>query len=60
VEVVSGTVEPSVAFMRGRLKAAGHGGLLLGFLESTRSDAFQTWRRGMAGLADETSAPPST
>jgi hypothetical protein len=60
VQVFSGAVEPSVAFMRGRLKAAGDGGLLLGFLESTRSDTFETWRRGMAGLADETSAAPTT
>jgi SCP-2 sterol transfer family len=60
VEVLSGRVEPSVAFMRGRLKAAGDGGLLLGFLESTRSDAFETWRRGIAGLAAETSASPGT
>jgi SCP-2 sterol transfer family len=60
VEVLSGAVEPSVAFMRGRLKAAGDGGLLLGFLESTRSDTFEAWRRGMAGLAGETSAPPTT
>jgi putative sterol carrier protein len=60
VQVFSGAVEPSVAFMRGRLKAAGEGGLLLGFLESTRSEAFETWRRGLAGLAGETSAPPTT
>jgi SCP-2 sterol transfer family len=57
VEVFSGTVEPSVAFMRGRLKAAGDGALLLGFLESTSTTAFQVWRRGVAALADETSAP---
>jgi putative sterol carrier protein len=60
VQVFSGVVEPSVAFMRGRLKAAGDGGLLLGFLESTRSDTFETWRRGMAGLAGETSGSPTT
>jgi SCP-2 sterol transfer family len=57
VEVFSGTVEPSVAFMRGRLKAAGDGGLLLGFLESTSTTAFQAWRRGVAAVAVETSAP---
>ena len=60
VQVFSGAVEPSVAFMRGRLKAAGDGGLLLGFLESTRSDTFEAWRIGMAGLAGETAAPPTT
>ncbi len=57
VDVFSGAVEPSVAFMRGRLKAAGDGGLLLGFLQSTTTPAFQAWRRGVAALADETSAP---
>jgi len=57
IDVFSGAVEPSVAFMRGRLKAAGSGGLLLGFLESTRSDAFPGWLRKMAALAEETSAP---
>ncbi len=56
VEVFSGAVEPSVAFMRGRLKAAGDGGLLLGFLQSTTTTAFQAWRRGVAALAEETSA----
>ena len=57
IDVLSGAVEPSVAFMRGRLKAAGNGGLLLGFLESTRSEAFSGWLRKMAALAEETSAP---
>jgi SCP-2 sterol transfer family len=57
IDVFSGAVEPSVAFMRGRLKAAGNGGLLLGFLESTRSDAFSGWLKKMAALAQETSAP---
>jgi hypothetical protein len=56
VDVLSGAVDPSVAFMRGRLKAAGDGGLLLAFLLSTTSTEFQTWRRGVAALADETSA----
>ena len=57
VDVFSGAVEPSVAFMRGRFKAAGDGGLLLGFLESTLTAAFDAWRRDVAALAGETSAP---
>lgn len=43
-EVLSGRVEPSVAFMRGRLKAAGEGAVLLAFLGSTVTDAFERWR----------------
>jgi len=43
-DVLSGQVEPSVAFMRGRLKAAGDGALLLAFLSSTTAEAFQDWR----------------
>lgn len=50
-EVLSGRVEPSVAFMRGRLKASGSGGLLLAFLESTTSDGFGEWRRRIESLA---------
>jgi hypothetical protein len=56
VDVLSGAVEPSVAFMRGRLKAAGEGGLLIGFLQSTTTSGFQAWRRDVAALAEETSA----
>lgn len=51
-EVVSGRVEPSVAFMRGRLKASGDGALLLGFLESTGSPDFEGWRAKVAALGD--------
>jgi hypothetical protein len=43
--------------MRGRLKAAGDGGLLLGFLQSSTTSRFQVWRQGVAALAEETSAP---
>lgn len=42
-EVLSGRVAPSVAFMRGRLKASGEGSLLLAFLESTTSEGFSGW-----------------
>jgi hypothetical protein len=41
--VFSGEVEPSVAFMRGRLKASGDGALLLGFLKSTTTPEFAAW-----------------
>jgi hypothetical protein len=47
-DVISGAVEPSVAFMRGRLKASGDGGLLLAFLESTTSEEFTAWRDKVA------------
>jgi hypothetical protein len=47
-DVISGAVEPSVAFMRGRLKASGDGGLLLAFLRSTTSEGFAAWRGKVA------------
>ncbi len=56
IDVLTGQVEPSVAFMRGRLKATGDGALLLAFLESTTRERFETWRQHVAALADETSA----
>lgn len=49
-DVLSGRVEPSVAFMRGRLKATGDGGLLLAFLASTITGGFQEWRRRAEAL----------
>ena len=51
-DVVSGRVEPSVSFMRGRLKAAGDGGLLLAFLESTTAPTFEQWRERLAAIAE--------
>lgn len=50
--VVSGAVTPSVAFMRGRLKAAGDGSVLLAFLASTTAPEFESWRSQVAALAD--------
>lgn len=44
-EILSAAVAPSVAFMRGRLKASGDGGLLLAFLASTEDPAFAGWLR---------------
>ena len=54
VDVLKGTVQPSVAFMRGRLKASGDGGLLLGFLKSTVDPGFSKWREEVGALASET------
>ena len=51
IDVLKGDVEPSVAFMRGRLKAAGDGALLLSFLRSTAGAGFEGWRSRMAGRA---------
>jgi hypothetical protein len=47
-----GEVEPSVAYMRGRLKASGDGALLLGWLASTGTDEYREWRRQVVDLAD--------
>lgn len=55
LDVVRGDVEPSVSFMRGRLKASGDGALLLGFLKSTTDAGFGEWRGKVAALAAETS-----
>jgi hypothetical protein len=49
--VASGQVEPSVAFMRGRLKASGDGALLLGFLASTATDGYREWLQRLMGEA---------
>jgi hypothetical protein len=50
--VADGEVEPSVAYMRGRLKASGDGALLLGFLASTATDGYRAWRLRVVELAD--------
>ena len=47
--VASGEVEPSVAYMRGRLKASGDGALLLGLLASTATDSYRDWLRRVMG-----------
>ena len=49
-DVWSGRVEPSVAFMRGRLKTAGDGALLLAFLASTTAEGFGEWRKRAEAL----------
>lgn len=50
-DVLSGRVEPSVAFMRGRMKATGDGSLLLAFLSSTTTEGFEEWRKRIDSLA---------
>ncbi|MGH9115451.1 MAG: SCP2 sterol-binding domain-containing protein [Acidimicrobiales bacterium] len=51
--VVAGEVEPSVAFMRGRLKATGDGALLLAFLASTAGADYAEWRNTVAALTEQ-------
>lgn len=41
--VLTGEMDPSVAYMRGRLKATGDGQLLLELLKSSTTDGFRTW-----------------
>jgi hypothetical protein len=53
--IVAGEVEPSVAYMRGRLKATGDGALLLGWLASTATDEYQEWRRHVQSALDRIS-----
>ncbi|MGH9054320.1 MAG: SCP2 sterol-binding domain-containing protein [Acidimicrobiales bacterium] len=50
--VLAGEVEPSVAYMRGRLKAAGDGALLLAFLASTAGAEYVAWRETVAALPE--------
>jgi SCP-2 sterol transfer family len=59
MDIFGGAVEPSVAFMRGRLKASGDGALLLGFLSSTASKQYEKWRSRVGALAEETSRSTS-
>ena len=49
-DLLAGRVEPSVAFMRGRLKATGDGGILLAFLESTTFPGYTGWREAVAAV----------
>jgi putative sterol carrier protein len=51
-ELLDGTLDPSVAFMQGRLKTAGDNALLLRILPRTRSDAFATRRAELHSLTD--------
>lgn len=47
--VVAGELDPSVAFMRGRLKTSGDNGLVLRFLAATAAPAFGPWLAAVAG-----------
>jgi hypothetical protein len=49
--ILCGEVEPSVSYMRGRLKADGDGALLLAVLGSTASDGFRAWREKVAAAS---------
>jgi hypothetical protein len=53
--VLQGEVAPSVAYMRGRLKASGNGGLLLDLLKSTAGAGYEQWRRKVLDLTDANS-----
>lgn len=50
-DLLAGRVEPSVAFMRGRLKASGEGSLLLAFLASTSTSGFEAWRSRVGAVS---------
>lgn len=50
VDLLAGGIDPSVAFMRGRLKAAGDQNLLLAFLSSTSGERWESWRQEAASL----------
>ena len=50
-DLLSGRTEPSVAFMRGRLKASGEGAVLLAFLASTVGEGFERWRSRAAAAS---------
>jgi hypothetical protein len=51
VAVIDGALDPSVAFMRGRLKAVGDMGLVLDLLAWSATDAARAARGRLAGLA---------
>ena len=59
-DLFTGRVEPSVAFMRGRLKATGNQAVMLGFLQSTSKPAFTRWRDEALALADPAKRPTFT
>ena len=46
--VLSGTLDPSVAFMQGRMKVAGAMGPLLDLLALAGTDAARAWRERLA------------
>jgi SCP-2 sterol transfer family len=52
VAVQEGELDPSVAFMQGRMKTAGDTGLLLQLLPLTRTPAFRTFREKLAAVTE--------
>jgi putative sterol carrier protein len=52
VEIQQGTLDPSVAFMQGRSKAAGDTGVLLQLLPLTRTDAYRALREKLNTTTD--------
>jgi putative sterol carrier protein len=51
-EIIAGSLEPTVAFMQGRLKTAGDTGALFRELARTRSADFAALRREIESLTD--------
>jgi hypothetical protein len=49
---LTGEMTPSVAYMRGRLKATGDGQLLLELLKSSTTDGYRTWLQQVRQAVD--------
>jgi predicted lipid carrier protein YhbT len=52
VALQQGELDPSVAFMQGRSKAAGDTGLLLALLPAMRTDAYRAFREKLTAVTD--------
>ena len=52
VAIHRGELDPSVAFMQGRLKAAGDTGMLLQLLSLTRTPTYRSFREKLAAVTD--------
>jgi putative sterol carrier protein len=52
VAIQHGELDPSVAFMQGRSKAAGDTGLLLQLLPAMRTDAYRAFREKLTAVTD--------
>ena len=55
--VIARELDPSVAFMQGRLKTSGDDGLLLAVLASATSESFAAWWEGLAGKTSPRARP---
>ncbi len=51
--ILDGGEEPSVGFMRGRIKTAGDPGAVLAWLQSTATPAWQAWRAGIQAATED-------